>query len=88
MSTIETLKELITEQVLPDIEDYMDELFVLIADKHATDDDKEALEEMRELRSEFQQMLEEIEKGEIDDEEAQGIIEEIEEMMEGSDEEE
>lgn len=86
MSHTEHLKELLTDDVIPDIEDYMDELFVLIADKKATSDDKEALEELREMRKEFQLIIEEIDRGEIEEEEALGLIEEIEEMLEEEEE--
>jgi CHASE3 domain sensor protein len=81
MSNVEELKALITEDVIPDIEDYMDELFALIADNQATADDREALDEMRELKVEFETILKEIAAGEIDEEEALGIIEEIEDMI-------
>ncbi len=87
MTNAETLKRLLNDEVLPDIEEYMDELFALIADKKATDEDKEELENMRELRKEFQVMLEELGSGEMDEEECLEIIEEVREMQEGDESE-
>jgi DNA-binding protein H-NS len=81
MTKAQELKELLIEDVIPDIEDYMDDLFTLIADKKATADDKAELEEMRELKSEFHTMLEDLEKNEIDEDECIEIIAELEEMM-------
>jgi len=83
MTKAEQLTKLLTDVVIPDIEDFMDELFVLIADKRATDDDKADLDEMRELREEFKEMLIELENGDIDEDECDEIIEEINEMREG-----
>lgn len=83
MTNVDTLTKLLQEEVLPDIEEYMDELFALIADKKSTDEDKEELDNMRELRKEFQTMLEELSSGEMDEVECLEVIEEIREMQEG-----
>jgi hypothetical protein len=87
MTNAETLTQLLTEEVIPDIEDYMDDLFVLIADKKSTDEDREELENMRELREEFKTMLIEIENGDMEEDECLEIIEEIRQMQEGDEEE-
>ncbi|NOQ30003.1 MAG: hypothetical protein GQ570_02645 [Helicobacteraceae bacterium] len=87
MSKQEELKELLIEDVIPDIEDYMDELFKLIADKKATDDDTAELEEMRDLKSELKTMLEDLENNEIEDEECIEIITELHAMMKEDEEE-
>lgn len=83
MTNAETLVQLLTEEVIPDIEEYMDELFVLIADKRSTQEDREEVENMRELREEFKTMLVELENGDMDEDECLDIIEEIREMQEG-----
>jgi hypothetical protein len=87
MTNAETLTQLLTEEVIPDIEDYMDDLFVLIADKKSTDEDREELENMRELREEFKTMLIELENGDMEEDECLEIIEEIRQMQEGDEEE-
>lgn len=90
MSNVAELIELISEDVIPDIEDYMDELFGFIADKKNSSGDiaeaKERLEEMRELKADFTEMLDEARNGEIDEDEANEIIDEIHEMMGGEEE--
>lgn len=88
MTNAETLVQLLTEEVIPDIEEYMDELFVLVADKRSTQEDRDEVENMRELREEFKTMLVELENGDMDEDECLDIIEEIREMQEGEDDEE
>lgn len=82
MTHTENLKEMLVDAIIPDIEDAMDELFVLIAEKRASADDKEELEELREMRKEFLEIVEEITRGELEEDEALGIIEELEEIFE------
>lgn len=85
MTNVEELIELLQEDVIPDIEDYMDELFAIIADKKNSVGDiaeaKEELEEIRTLQSDFKEMLEDAKNGEIDEDEANEIIDEIHDMM-------
>lgn len=87
MTNAEILVQLLTEEVIPDIEEYMDELFVLIADKRSTQHQRDDVENMRELRDEFKTMLVELENGDMDEDECLEIIEEIREMQEGQDDE-
>ena len=75
MTQSEQLKELITEEVLPELEEYIDNLFAEIAEnKEATAADKEELQEVQTLRSDFQEMLTDIESGEIEEDEAINIV--------------
>ena len=78
--TEEKLQNLINNEVLPDIEEYIDVLFEKIASKNYTDEEKENLYEMQEMRDEFKDMLKEIDSGEMEEEECLEIIEEIHEM--------
>jgi hypothetical protein len=81
MTNAEDLAELLKEDVIPEIEEAIDELFESIANtKQASKEDKEALNEFQELRKEFQLLLEEVEAGELDEEECAGIIDEIDMM--------
>ena len=83
------LAELLKEEVIPEIEDYMDELFERIAnEKHASSEDKEEYEELREMRDSFREMLVDVESGEMDDEECEELIEEIDAMRDIEEDEE
>lgn len=80
MTIQEKLLNLVHNEVIPDIEDYLDELFELVASKKDDEEIKEEIKDMQEMRKEFQDLIDDIEKGEIDDEEAQEIIDEIIDM--------
>lgn len=79
---IEELKKLIENQVLPDVEDYIDELFEEIAkNKNASSKDQETLKEMQEMQDEFSELLEDINNNNLEDDECQEILEEIKVMI-------
>jgi len=80
MSVQKELEKLIKEDVLLEIEDYIDELFEIIASKKDEERTKEELENMQEMREDFKAMLEDITSGDMTDEEAQEILDEINEM--------
>ncbi len=80
MTIQEKLLNLLHNEVIPDIEDYLDELFELVASKKGDDKTKEEINYMQEMRKEFQELLDDLEAGEIDEEEAQEIIDEIIDM--------
>lgn len=81
MSIQQELEKLITKEVLPEIEDYIDELFEIIAAKKEEERTKEELANMQEMREDFKAILEDISNNNLDDEEAQEILEEIQEML-------
>lgn len=80
MTIQEKLLNLVHNEVIPDVEDYLDELFELVASKKSDEKTKEEIKYMQEMKKEFQDMIDDIEAGEIDDEEAQEIIDEIIDM--------
>lgn len=82
MSVLKDLEKLIKDDVLLEIEDYIDELFEIIASKKGDERTKEELENIQEMRDDFKAMLEDINSGEMSEEEAQEIIEEINDMRE------
>ena len=86
--TEEKLIKLIEEEVLPDIEEYIDVIFEKIASKNYLDEDEQNLYDMKEMRDEFKDMLAEVKTGEMDEEECLEIMEEIYEMKKQEDEEE
>ena len=87
MSIQKELEDLIKNEVLEEIEDYIDELFEIIASKKEDDGVKEELKQMQEMKKDFEEMLVDLANGEIDDEEAREIIEEINDMRKEEDEE-
>lgn len=91
MTEAETLIDLLENDVIPEIESFIDDLYEKIAEtKNATEEDKTQLEELQELRKEFAILLDEVKNGELDEEECTAIIDEIEMMRdeETDDEEE
>jgi site-specific DNA-adenine methylase len=80
------LKELIEDVVLPDIEDHIDDLFEEIADnKKSSKEDETELQDMHEMRTEFQEILNEIDNDELEPDECEELLAEITEMLEQSD---
>ncbi len=76
------LQELIEDVVMPDIEDHIDDIFEEIAnDKNASAETKAELEEMHEMRTEFTQILTDINNKELDKDECAELYEEINEMI-------
>ena len=86
MSIQKELKEIINNEVLVEIEDHIDDIFEIIDAKKDTPELKEELENMQEMKKDFEELLKDLEAGEIDDEEAQEIYDEIVDMLEGSNE--
>ena len=80
MSIQKELELLIKDEVLVEIEDYIDELFEIIAAKKDNEETKEELKQMQEMKKDFEEMLADLVHGDIDDEEAREIIDEINEM--------
>ena len=81
MSKIEELKNLIIDELVPEVESVLDELFELVANnKKATMNDKEEYKELQELHGEFKAILEDIENNDLDEEEAIELLDEIQAM--------
>ena len=88
MTKTEELIDLLNNDIIPEIEDVIDGLFELINDaKTATDEVKQELNELQELKTEFKIMLEEAMTGEMEEDEAKEILEEIAEMRAAGEEE-
>ncbi|WP_368031296.1 hypothetical protein [Arcobacter sp. s6] len=80
MSIQKELEDLIKNEVLVEIEDYIDELFEIVAAKKEDAEIKEELKQMQEMKKEFEDMLVDLVHGDIDDEECEEIIAEINDM--------
>ena len=88
MSQAQKLEELITKSVIPDLDERLDEIFEEIADnKEATEDAKEEIEELREFKADLQDVLEDIQSGDIDEDECTELIDDILQAQKGSEEE-
>ena len=87
MSIQKELEDLIKNEVLVEIEDYIDELFEIVAAKKENDEIKEELKQMQEMKKEFEDMLVDLVHGDIDDEECEEIISEINDMRKEEEEE-
>jgi microcompartment protein CcmL/EutN len=78
MSYIQELEELVTNVVIPDVNNELDAIFEEIADnKEATEDAKEEIAELRELKEEFQSILDDIQSGDMDEDESKELVNEI-----------
>ena len=74
MSYIQELEELITNVVIPDVNNELDAIFEEIADnKEATEDAKDEIAELRELKEEFQSILDDIQSGDMDEDESKEV---------------
>jgi hypothetical protein len=88
MAYIEQLKHLIQNELIPDVEDHIDELFEGIASaKEATADERTQLEDMQALRDEYKELMKELKNGDIDEEEAEQLYTELTAMRSVGDDE-
>ncbi len=78
MKTIEKLKNLLNSEVIPDLEETIDELFYTIEKaKTASNDDKEELQELQEMHSECKDIVAEIDANNMPEDEAEEILKEL-----------
>ena len=88
MSIQKELEDLIKNEVLIEVEEYIDELFEIIASKKEDENTKEELKDMQEMKKDFEDMLVDLVHGDIDDEECKEIIQEINDMRNEDEDEE
>jgi len=75
------LKDLIEDTVIPDIEDYLDDIFEDIANnKKASKEQEDELKQMQEMRDDFQEILRDIDANTLDENECQELYSEIVQM--------
>ena len=81
MKDTEKLQNLLENEIIPDLEVAIDELFEAIDKaKSASQTQKDDLEEMRDMRTECFAIVEEIKRDELDEEEAAELLSELVEM--------
>ena len=82
MSVQQQLKDLLQNQVIPDVEDALDEIYEEInSTKNAPAELKEEVEELQDFKADLKDIVKDIDNGDIDDEEAQDIINDIKTAM-------
>ncbi len=78
MSNKERLKNLLLNEILPDLEESIDEIFQMVEkEKMISLADREELEELQEIHAECREILIEIESNELSEEEASDLLREL-----------
>jgi len=78
MNPTEKLKNLLSNEILPDLEEAIDEMFAMVErDKTISLADREELEELQEMHAECREILIEIEANELDENEAVELLTEL-----------
>jgi len=81
MTSAEKLKNLLELEIIPDLEAAIDELFEEIDKaKNANKEQKDDLEELREMRTECFAMVEELGRGELEEDEIEELLSELVDM--------
>lgn len=78
----EKLKDLVENVMIPEVEDYLEDLYKLLETNSQTEDDKEAIEEMESFLVELQNVLAVIEENKTPDSEYQRIYDYIMQNLE------
>jgi len=81
MQNSEKLKNFLNQEIIPDLEEAIDEMFSMIEKaKMASIADKEELQDLQEMHTECKDIVTEIEAGEMDEAEAGDILSEFVDM--------
>ena len=80
MSNTEKLKQLLTEEFIPELEEALLELANINQSWKATSEDKEEFEELKEMKNFFDNILIDLNANDLTEDEAKEIIEAVEEM--------
>ena len=73
----EKLKDVVENVMIPEVEDYLEDLYKLLESNSQTEDDKEAIDEMESFLVELQNVLAVIEENKTEDSEYQRIYDYI-----------
>ncbi|MDD3769512.1 hypothetical protein E0765_09505 [Sulfuricurvum sp. IAE1] len=88
MAYLTQLKHLIQNELIPDVEEHIDDIFESIASqKDASPQERAQLEDLQALRDEYKELLGEINSGQLDEEEAEQLYTELTSMREGDEDE-
>lgn len=82
MTKAEELIKILNEEIIPEIENIIDDMCEEIADnKNASDEDKAEFKEAQEMKREFKEMAFEAETGEMDEDECAENLAECKEIL-------
>jgi len=85
MGAKEKLKELLEKEIMPELEEVIDSIFQTIErEKTISLGEREELEELQEMHKECREILIEIESGEMDEDEAKELLDELIEIANAS----
>ena len=88
MTSAEKLKNFLEQEIIPDLEVAIDELFEAIDKaKSASKEQKDDLEEMREMRTECFAIVEELGRDELEEDEIEELLAELMDMKTSKEEE-
>ena len=79
------LKQIVVETMIPEIENYLEELHASYENKTVSDEDKETIRDMESFLVELQNILLVIEEDKITDEEAQEVYDKMTTMIDEHD---
>ncbi len=78
MKSTQKLKNLLISEIIPDLEEAIDELFSIIEKaKMASISDREELKELQEMHKECKDIVKEIDENEIAEDEAKELLKEL-----------
>ena len=80
MNRIQTLEKILKEDVMVEIDENIDELMDICDDKKAKKEDKDELKYMEDIKLYFDEVLIDIEANNISEDDAQEILDVLEEM--------
>jgi len=78
------LKEIVETLMIPEVEEYLEDLFNLLEKNEATEDDMNAIREMESFLVELENILLAIKENKIDDEQAAEVYENIQKLINDS----
>lgn len=80
----QNLKDIVEVTMIPEVEDYLDDLHKLLKEEKASEDDMDAIRDMESFLVELQNILLVIEEDKLDDEKASEVYHNILNMIEES----
>lgn len=80
----QNLKDIVEVTMIPEVEDYLDDLHKLLKEEKASEDDMDAIRDMESFLVELQNILLVIEEDKLDDEQASEVYHNILKMIEES----
>jgi len=80
MNNIKQLEKILTDELIPELDENLIELANITQSWKATTEDKEEFEDMKEMKKYFADVLEDIQNNKLQDEDAIEILEVLEDM--------